>query len=105
MVRISALSSASKPFDDLNPAQRLAVDHGDAPLLVIAGAGSGKTKTLTCRVARLLQDGTDPRRILLLTFSRRAATDMIKRVGAIAASATRVSSDVILPCSGTFHAI
>ena len=64
---------------DLNPDQRRAGEHGDGdgypPLLIIAGAGSGKTNTLAHRVAHLIAQGADPRRILLLTFSRRAALD------------------------------
>ena len=67
------------PDATLNPEQRAAVDHGDTPLLVIAGAGSGKTQTLAHRVAALIRRGVDPRRILLLTFTRRAATEMIRR--------------------------
>ena len=70
---------------ELNPEQRRAVEHGvsvgwapnASPLLVIAGAGSGKTKTLAYRVAHLVVNTVDPQRILLLTFSRRAALDMI----------------------------
>lgn len=76
MSRINA-----QAFDDLNAEQRAAVEHGLEPLLVIAGAGSGKTKTLSCRVAHLVAQGADPSRILLLTFSRRAASEMIARVG------------------------
>jgi len=105
MGRISLRSAGDEVFAGLNEAQRLAVEHGDGPLLVIAGAGSGKTKTLSCRVARLLADGADPHRILLLTFSRRAASDMIKRVGSVAARATGSSAEIALPWSGTFHAI
>ncbi len=68
----------------LNDAQRAAVEHGvgavtggdERPLLVIAGAGSGKTSTLAHRVARLIADGVDPQRLLLLTFSRRAAQEI-----------------------------
>ena len=60
------------PPDDLNDAQRLAVEHGDAPLLVIAGAGVGKTATLAHRLAHLVLAGVDPKRIMLATFSRRA---------------------------------
>ena len=67
-------------LDRLNPDQRAAVEHGadgDArPLLIIAGAGSGKTDTLAHRVAHLVMSGADPHRILLLTFSRRAAAEM-----------------------------
>jgi DNA helicase-2/ATP-dependent DNA helicase PcrA len=59
--------------DSLNGAQRTAVAHGDGPLLVVAGAGTGKTTTLACRVAALIERGVRPERILLLTFSRRAS--------------------------------
>ena len=78
-------------LDTLNDAQRAAALHGtgtgadDGPLLVIAGAGSGKTNTLAHRVAHLLAQGADPGRILLLTFSRRAADEMTRRVQRIAA--------------------
>ena len=75
-------------LERLNPEQRRAVEHGvkdskcvsAAPLLVIAGAGSGKTNTLAHRVAHLIVNGADPRRILLMTFSRRAAAEMARRV-------------------------
>jgi DNA helicase-2/ATP-dependent DNA helicase PcrA len=72
-------------LEKLNPDQRAAVEHGvgsDAdtrPLLVIAGAGSGKTDTLAHRVAHLVMTGADPHRLLLLTFSRRAAAEMERR--------------------------
>src|ERR671934_41851 len=59
--------------DSLNAAQREAVTCGDGPVLVVAGAGTGKTWTLACRVAHLIERGVPPERILLLTFSRRAA--------------------------------
>jgi alkylated DNA repair dioxygenase AlkB len=86
------LTTASVSYlDTLNPEQRRAVEHGvsldghvGAPLLVIAGAGSGKTNTLAHRVAHLIVSGADPRRILLMTFSRRAAAEMAKRVERIA---------------------
>ena len=74
----------------LNAEQRRAVEHGAGearPLLIIAGAGSGKTNTLAHRVAHLIVHGADPRRILLLTFSRRAAAEMTRRVERIAAQA------------------
>jgi DNA helicase-2/ATP-dependent DNA helicase PcrA len=85
-------------LDDLNEAQCRAVLHTDGPLLVIAGAGSGKTRTLASRVARLIDDGADPDRILLLTFTRRAAADMLRRAAGLIAdrSAGRV-------WGGTFH--
>ena len=63
----------------LNPAQLEAVTHDTGPLLVIAGAGSGKTRTLTYRVARLVEDGTVPKSILLLSFTRKASQEMLKR--------------------------
>jgi DNA helicase-2/ATP-dependent DNA helicase PcrA len=75
----------------LNPQQRRAVEHGASSLaeagalLIIAGAGSGKTDTLAHRVAHLIVHGADPRRIMLLTFSRRAASEMERRVQHIAA--------------------
>jgi DNA helicase-2/ATP-dependent DNA helicase PcrA len=86
--------------DDLNPEQRQAVLHDGGHLLIVAGAGSGKTMTLACRVARLLSDGVPPERILLLTFSRRAASEMLSRAGRMAAAggASRV-------WGGTFHAV
>ena len=65
--------------NELNQAQLEAVLHKDGPLLIIAGAGSGKTRTLTYKVARLIEDGVSPENILLLTFTRRAARDMISR--------------------------
>jgi DNA helicase-2/ATP-dependent DNA helicase PcrA len=99
---------------NLNPEQRCAAEYGgpnyaDAgPLLIIAGAGTGKTNTLAHRVANLIVDGIDPRRILLLTFSRRAATEMIRRVERITASALGQNAGVMtgaLTWSGTFHAV
>ena len=64
---------------DLNPRQREAATHGDSPLLIVAGAGTGKTATLVHRVAWLIAQGVDPGRILLLTFTRRAAAEMLRR--------------------------
>ena len=76
------------PFASLNPEQRAAVEHdigapASRPLLVVAGAGSGKTNTLAHRVARLIMDCADPQRILLLTFSRRAANEMGQRAAGV----------------------
>ncbi|MFO7709337.1 MAG: UvrD-helicase domain-containing protein [Desulfobacterales bacterium] len=89
------LPSAVK--DTLNEAQRAAVDHSDGPLLVIAGAGSGKTRTLTHRVARLVAEGVPPAAILLLTFTRRASQEMLQRAARLLDSrCERVSG-------GTFH--
>jgi DNA helicase-2/ATP-dependent DNA helicase PcrA len=98
----------------LNPDQRRAVEHGGPdycaapPLLIIAGAGSGKTNTLAHRVAHLIANGVDPRRMLLLTFSRRAAAEMTRRVERITAYVMRATATPIaggLTWSGTFHAI
>ena len=98
----------------LNGDQRAAVEHGVAdadvrPLLVIAGAGSGKTDTLAHRVAHLVMSGADPHRILLLTFSRRAAAEMERRAERILnrAAGTRAASGLAssLSWAGTFHAI
>jgi len=98
----------------LNPDQRRAVEHGCgdleqvAPLLIIAGAGSGKTNTLAHRVAHLIVSGVDPRRMMLLTFSRRAAAEMRRRVERITAKVLGPKAGVMtdaLAWSGTFHAI
>jgi DNA helicase-2/ATP-dependent DNA helicase PcrA len=93
------MSRITVALEELNAEQRAAVEHGPAPLLVIAGAGSGKTKTLATRVAHLVASGADPSRILLLTFSRRAASEMIARVG------KALGGDVRIAWAGTFHAI
>jgi DNA helicase-2/ATP-dependent DNA helicase PcrA len=105
--------SGAHELASLNAAQRRAVEHGviatgpnvAGPLLVIAGAGSGKTSTLAHRVAHLIVHGTDPGRILLLTFSRRSAAEMERRARRLIASATKPESQPSLPWSGTFHAV
>lgn len=93
----------------LNVDQRRAAEHAsEGPLLVIAGAGSGKTATLAHRVAQLIVEGADPRRILLLTFSRRAAAEMARRVERIvgqAMGAKAQAATAALSWSGTFHAV
>jgi DNA helicase-2/ATP-dependent DNA helicase PcrA len=105
---------AAAYLDSLNPEQRRAVEHGAtgpgpfAPLLVIAGAGSGKTNTLAHRVAHLIVGGADPRRILLMTFSRRAASEMTKRVERIARKVLGDNAGIMtdaLAWAGTFHGI
>jgi DNA helicase-2/ATP-dependent DNA helicase PcrA len=103
-------------LETLNPQQRRAVEYGvqqgnclpGPPLLVIAGAGSGKTNTLAHRVAHLIVNGADPRRILLMTFSRRAANEMCRRVERIARKVMGDSAGVMtdaLTWAGTFHGI
>jgi DNA helicase-2/ATP-dependent DNA helicase PcrA len=87
-------------FEDLNPEQEAAVRHGEGPLLVVAGAGSGKTMTLAARVASLIERGTRPERILLLTFSRRAAREMVARAERLTAK-----DDAGRVWGGTFHAV
>ena len=87
-------------FDSLNPEQRAAAEHGDGPLLIVAGAGTGKTSTLASRVASLISRGVRPERILLLTFSRRAAREMLAR-----AERATGRDDVAKVWGGTFHAV
>jgi DNA helicase-2/ATP-dependent DNA helicase PcrA len=108
------VSATAAYLENLNPEQRRAVEHGavgpapSAPLLVIAGAGSGKTNTLAHRVAHLIVNGVDPRRILLMTFSRRAASEMTKRVERIASKVMGDNACVMtdaLTWAGTFHGI
>ena len=101
----------------LNPAQRLAAEFGEraegrgfesGPLLVIAGAGTGKTMTLAHRVAHLVMEGIDPERILLLTFTRRAAEEMTRRVENIVRGSAPDSAALPaggLPWAGTFHSV
>jgi len=84
----------------LNLRQLDVVTHPGGPLLVLAGAGTGKTRALASRVARLVAEGTAPDRILLLTFTRRAATEMLARVGAM--TDHRATAQV---WGGTFHAV
>jgi DNA helicase-2/ATP-dependent DNA helicase PcrA len=109
------VTTAASYLETLNPEQRRAVEHGvtaqdhiGSPLLVIAGAGSGKTNTLAHRVAHLIVSGADPRRILLMTFSRRAASEMSKRVERIARKVLGEQAGIMneaLSWAGTFHGI
>jgi DNA helicase-2/ATP-dependent DNA helicase PcrA len=103
-------------LEKLNPEQRRAVEHGvrenacapGVPLLVIAGAGSGKTNTLAHRVAHFIVNGADPRRILLMTFSRRAAAEMTRRVERICSQVLGPNAGIMtgaLTWAGTFHGI
>lgn len=85
---------------ELNAAQAQAATFGDGPLLVVAGAGSGKTKTLACRVAWLIDQGVAPDRILLLTFTRRSARELLARATRLTAAA-----GVSGVWGGTFHSV
>jgi DNA helicase II / ATP-dependent DNA helicase PcrA len=89
-------------FARLNERQRQAARYGGGPLLIIAGAGTGKTNTLAHRVAHLVLEGVAPQRVLLLTFTRRAALEMTRRAQRIVGE---VVKEVKLPWSGTFHSI
>ncbi|MBI2957493.1 MAG: UvrD-helicase domain-containing protein, partial [Chloroflexi bacterium] len=99
--KIPLKAASAQWLTSLNPQQREAATHGDGPLLVVAGAGSGQTRTLASRVAHLISRGVPPERILLLTFTRRAAEEMLRRAGTAVsqeATASRVRG-------GTFHSI
>ena len=107
---------AAAHLEKLNDRQREAVEHGiglpdgkiGGPLLIIAGAGSGKTNTLAHRVAHLIVNGADPRRILLMTFSRRAASEMARRVQRICRQVLGDNAAIMtdaLAWAGTFHGI
>ena len=96
---------------NLNKQQRKAVVHGckhpkmkHKPLLVIAGAGSGKTRVIAARVAEILLKGVDPSRILLLTFSNKAAREMVDRVLDVTGRFLR-GEHVRFPWAGTFHSV
>lgn len=97
------LKTAKAPVDlaayeaELNPAQLQAVTAGPGPHLVIAGAGSGKTRVITYRVAYLIDQGTNPTRILLVTFTNKAAREMLRRVAEVS------RSDSTQVWGGTFH--
>ena len=99
---LKKIQTASKKYKidyekELNKAQLEAVEYNKGPLLIIAGAGSGKTRTLSYKVARLIEDGVSPENILLLTFTRRAAREMISR------AETVLNTGLKKITGGTFH--
>jgi DNA helicase-2/ATP-dependent DNA helicase PcrA len=101
---LKQLAKAQKQYrvryeDELNQEQLDVVMAGEGPMLVIAGAGSGKTRALTYRVSRLIEDGVDPSDILLLTFTNKAAREMLSRVEQL------VTIDTRRIWGGTFHSI
>jgi len=104
-VKTWAPAFAGATTNRLNERQREAACAGPAPLLILAGAGTGKTNTLAHRVAHLLLQGIDAERILLLTFTRRAALEMTRRAQRVVRATGAAQTSVRLPWSGTFHSV
>ncbi|BBO76761.1 DNA helicase [Desulfosarcina widdelii] len=96
---VASSKITSVPEIRLNPEQQTAVEYSSGPLMIIAGPGTGKTRTLTQKIARLIQNGGDGQRILAVTFTNKAATEMKDRLRALLGSAQS------LPFVGTFHAL
>jgi DNA helicase-2/ATP-dependent DNA helicase PcrA len=86
-------------LDGLNPSQRAAVEQIEGPMMIVAGAGSGKTRVITYRVAHLIRKGVDPFNILVLTFTNKAAKEMRERIMKVVGSE---SKNIWM---GTFHSI
>jgi DNA helicase-2/ATP-dependent DNA helicase PcrA len=87
-------------LDELNASQREAVEQIDGPLMVIAGAGSGKTRVLTFRIAYMIENGIDPFNVLALTFTNKAAREMTERIGKIVGPSEAKNITM-----GTFHSV
>lgn len=98
------MEATAAALEGLNDEQVRAVSHGDGPLLIVAGAGTGKTTTLAHRVAWLIAGGVDPGRILLLTFTRRASAEMIRRAEALL-ERTGAGRGGARAWGGTFHSV
>ena len=99
--RYSYAVTPAYSLDTLNPKQQEAAQFGSGPLLIIAGAGTGKTNTLAHRVAYLVLSGARPERILLLTFTRRAALEMTRRTQRIVGSGFQVRVPFQVPVRGS----
>ena len=87
-------------FDSLNKAQRDAVASLDGPVLILAGAGTGKTRTVTCRISNMLQVGIAPENILAVTFTNKAASEMRERIGGMV---SKKKAEAMTVC--TFHSL
>ena len=94
------LEDMSAILEDLNREQRQAVECVEGPVLIVAGAGSGKTRVLTSRIAYMIENGTDPSRILALTFTKKAAGEMKERIGQMVGE--RAARRIWM---GTFHSV
>ena len=93
-------NSLSSAFEGLNPVQKQAVECVEGPVLIVAGAGSGKTRVLTCRIANILNLGCEPQKILALTFTNKAAKEMKERIALMVGA--RKARRLYM---GTFHSI
>jgi DNA helicase-2/ATP-dependent DNA helicase PcrA len=96
-------------LDSLNPFQRVAAEHQDGPLLIIAGAGAGKTKTVTHRIMNLIERGVPPERILAITFTNKAAKEMRDRIARLLGrpepAEKPMAADRSMPFTSTFHSL
>src|SRR4051812_21681203 len=100
------VESGERPWlAQLNPEQREAATHAGGPLLILAGAGTGKTTTLCSRVAHLVSEGVPSERILLVTFTRRAAREMLQRSRGLVPASARNGPTRPPPNAGTFHSV